>query len=181
MTSEKLSLAINQTSTTIHRGTVDDVIPSFKKISNNFTSYLDNFLHHETSTAVPISSSTTLKTTTTAAAAAAQSTKKSHATTSQPLKPLIDDDDFIRKHFKSPSPWEHEQHQQQQQQNNRDNGPMEIFSKPTTPTMNGLLKLAGCNIYGRMYNVGQYIVELSNACLDCKCLPDIGVSCTTKC
>lgn len=177
MTSEKLSLPINQTST-IHRGTVvDDVIPSFKKISNNFTSYLDNFLHHETSTAIPVSA-TSVKTTTIAAvktSTAAQVAKKYQVTTSQPSKPLIDDDDFIRKHFQSPSSWENQPH------SNRNGGVMEIFSKPTTPTMNGLLKLAGCNIYGKMYNVGQYIFELSNACLDCKCLPDIGVSCTPKC
>lgn len=40
----------------------------------------------------------------------------------------------------------------------------------------GLLKLAGCNIYGRMYRVGRIISELSGPCLECKCT-DIGVQC----
>lgn len=39
-----------------------------------------------------------------------------------------------------------------------------------------ILKLAGCNIYGRMYRVGRIISELSNACLECKCT-EIGVQC----
>lgn len=55
-------------------------------------------------------------------------------------------------------------------------GEMEIFSKPTLASMNGLLKLAGCNIYGRMYRVGKIITELSTECLECKCT-EIGVSC----
>ncbi|KAJ8973859.1 hypothetical protein NQ317_000187 [Molorchus minor] len=40
----------------------------------------------------------------------------------------------------------------------------------------GLLKLAGCNIYGRMYRVGRIISELSGPCLECKCT-EIGVQC----
>lgn len=56
-------------------------------------------------------------------------------------------------------------------------GVMEIFAKPTLPNINGLLKLAGCNIYGRMYRVGKIIAELSTPCLECKCT-EIGVSCT---
>ncbi|KAL7741625.1 hypothetical protein ACLKA6_019393 [Drosophila palustris] len=40
----------------------------------------------------------------------------------------------------------------------------------------GILKLAGCNIYGRMYRVGRIIVELSNQCLECKCT-EVGVKC----
>lgn len=40
----------------------------------------------------------------------------------------------------------------------------------------GLLKLAGCNIYGRMYRVGRIISELSGPCLECMCT-DIGVQC----
>ena len=55
-------------------------------------------------------------------------------------------------------------------------GAMEIFSKPTIASINGLLKLAGCNIYGRMYRVGKIITELSTECLECKCT-EIGVSC----
>lgn len=42
----------------------------------------------------------------------------------------------------------------------------------------GILKLAGCNIYGRMYRVGRIITELSNPCLECKCT-EVGVHCTT--
>ena len=53
----------------------------------------------------------------------------------------------------------------------------EISAKPTLPNMNGLLKLAGCNIYGRMYRVGKIIAELSSPCLECKCT-EVGVSCT---
>lgn len=41
----------------------------------------------------------------------------------------------------------------------------------------GLLKLAGCNIYGRMYRVGRIIDELSGPCLECRCT-EVGVSCT---
>lgn len=40
----------------------------------------------------------------------------------------------------------------------------------------GLLKLAGCNIYGRMYRVGRIISELSGPCMECKCT-EIGVQC----
>lgn len=40
----------------------------------------------------------------------------------------------------------------------------------------GILKLAGCNIYGRMYRVGKIISELSGPCMECKCT-EIGVQC----
>ncbi|XP_011178548.2 mucin-2 isoform X1 [Zeugodacus cucurbitae] len=40
----------------------------------------------------------------------------------------------------------------------------------------GALKLAGCNIYGRMYRVGRIILELSSPCLECKCT-EVGVKC----
>jgi len=39
-----------------------------------------------------------------------------------------------------------------------------------------LLKLAGCNIYGRMYRVGRIITELSSPCEECRCT-EIGVKC----
>jgi hypothetical protein len=39
-----------------------------------------------------------------------------------------------------------------------------------------LLKLAGCNIYGRMYRVGRIITELSSLCQECRCT-EIGVQC----
>uniref|UniRef100_A0A1I8PV98 VWFC domain-containing protein n=1 Tax=Stomoxys calcitrans TaxID=35570 RepID=A0A1I8PV98_STOCA len=41
---------------------------------------------------------------------------------------------------------------------------------------NGILKLAGCNIYGRMYRVGRIILELSSPCQECRCT-EIGVKC----
>ncbi|XP_018336854.1 uncharacterized protein LOC108745218 [Agrilus planipennis] len=45
----------------------------------------------------------------------------------------------------------------------------------------GVLKLAGCNIYGRMYRVGKIIFELSGPCLECRCT-DVGVQCkSNKC
>lgn len=55
----------------------------------------------------------------------------------------------------------------------------QIFSKPSNSLKDsvGLLKLAGCNIYGRMYRVGRIISELSGPCLECKCT-DVGVHCT---
>lgn len=58
-------------------------------------------------------------------------------------------------------------------------GPTEIFTKPTSSMKDsvGLLKLAGCNIYGRMYRVGRIISELSSPCLECKCT-EYGVHCT---
>lgn len=54
-------------------------------------------------------------------------------------------------------------------------GVAQIFTKPA-PSV-GLLKLAGCNIYGRMYRVGRIIAELSSACLECRCT-EVGVHCT---
>lgn len=48
--------------------------------------------------------------------------------------------------------------------------------KTEAPPIGGLLKLAGCNIYGRMYRVGRIIVELSTPCLECRCT-DLGVQC----
>lgn len=40
----------------------------------------------------------------------------------------------------------------------------------------GLLKLSGCNIFGRMYRLGKIIAELSGPCLQCMCA-DVGVHC----
>ena len=48
-------------------------------------------------------------------------------------------------------------------------------SENEIPVFN-VLKLAGCNIYGRMYRVGKIITELSTACLECRCT-EIGVQC----
>lgn len=56
------------------------------------------------------------------------------------------------------------------------NGETEIFTPPHKDPA-GLLKLAGCNIYGRMYRVGRIIAELSSNCLECRCT-EVGVSCT---
>lgn len=39
-----------------------------------------------------------------------------------------------------------------------------------------MLKISGCNIYGRMYRVGKIIAELSTPCLECMCT-EIGVHC----
>lgn len=58
--------------------------------------------------------------------------------------------------------------------------PAKIYAKPpVTKNKNdlGLLKLAGCNIYGRMYRVGRIISELSGPCLQCMC-EEVGVHCT---
>lgn len=44
------------------------------------------------------------------------------------------------------------------------------------PGVGGLLKLAGCNIYGQMYRVGRIIAELSTACQECRCT-ELGVQC----
>lgn len=54
-----------------------------------------------------------------------------------------------------------------------------IYTQPLKSFQNsmGILKLAGCNIYGRMYRVGRIITELSNPCLECKCT-EVGVHCT---
>ncbi|XP_055683393.1 uncharacterized protein LOC129790129 [Lutzomyia longipalpis] len=59
-------------------------------------------------------------------------------------------------------------------------GDAQIFTKPTISSVQdpaGILKLAGCNIYGRMYRVGRIISELSGPCLECKCT-EVGVHCT---
>lgn len=41
----------------------------------------------------------------------------------------------------------------------------------------GLLKLSGCNIFGRMYRIGKIIAELSSPCLQCMCA-EVGVHCS---
>lgn len=154
-TEKTLTSPINQnTHDAAERG---GAIPGFKKITSNFTSFIDELLQGNT----VLDESTTAATTTAAPKA-----------TSPPIKSIINDDEFIIKHLKAPSA---------PPAKKAGLGTTEIFSKPTAPTMNGLLKLAGCNIYGQMYDVGHVIVELSNACLECKCLPDIGVGCTPKC
>ncbi|XP_037913272.1 uncharacterized protein LOC119652951 [Hermetia illucens] len=60
-------------------------------------------------------------------------------------------------------------------------GGAQVFTKPdASNSINdpaGILKLAGCNIYGRMYRVGRIISELSGPCLECKCT-EVGVNCT---
>lgn len=58
-------------------------------------------------------------------------------------------------------------------------GKAEIITKPKISLNDhlGILKLAGCNIYGRMYRVGRIISELSGPCLECKCT-EVGVHCT---
>lgn len=56
------------------------------------------------------------------------------------------------------------------------NGETKIFTPPNKHPA-GLLKLAGCNIYGRMYRVGKIIAELSSSCLECRCT-EVGVTCT---
>ncbi|KAL1140479.1 hypothetical protein AAG570_000411 [Ranatra chinensis] len=50
------------------------------------------------------------------------------------------------------------------------------ISVPDPGAASGILKLAGCNIYGRMYRVGRIITELSGPCLECMCT-DVGVQC----
>lgn len=55
------------------------------------------------------------------------------------------------------------------------NGETKIFTPPNKYPA-GLLKLAGCNIYGRMYRVGKIIGELSSTCLECRCT-EVGVTC----
>lgn len=56
--------------------------------------------------------------------------------------------------------------------------PPNLEMLPTTTDAAGLgvLKLAGCNIYGRMYRVGRIISELSGPCLECMCT-EVGVQC----
>lgn len=112
-TEKTLTFPINQTTIAA------DIIPNFKKISTNFTSFIDDLIHgnviEETSTAAMTTTTTT-----------------------STSKPSINDDDFIIKHLKSPTTVK------------RTQGVTEIHSKHTSPTMNGLLKLAGCNIYGQV-------------------------------
>lgn len=55
------------------------------------------------------------------------------------------------------------------------NSETKIFTPPHKDPA-GLLKLAGCNIYGRMYRVGRIIAELSSKCLECRCT-EVGVEC----
>lgn len=179
------TLAINQTlaSDEQQTSTAATTVPGFKKISSNFTSFIDDLLQvnalDETTKAAPLVLSTSQITTTIM------------STTNAPIKSIINDDDFIRKHLqatststsisKSSSSSQSHQPNRQMPPAQQKKQQMEIFSKPTNPTMNGLLKLAGCNIYGQMYEVGHVIAELSNPCYECKCLPDIGVGCMPLC
>ncbi|KAG6457257.1 hypothetical protein O3G_MSEX010199 [Manduca sexta] len=55
----------------------------------------------------------------------------------------------------------------------------QVKEAPSPPNLGigaGLLKLAGCNIYGRMYRVGRIIAELSTPCQECWCT-ELGVQC----
>ncbi|XP_078045432.1 uncharacterized protein LOC144474462 [Augochlora pura] len=54
--------------------------------------------------------------------------------------------------------------------------PSKILENEIPVSVASLLKLAGCNIYGRMYRVGRIITELSGPCLECRCT-EIGVQC----
>ncbi|XP_044262523.1 uncharacterized protein LOC123009984 [Tribolium madens] len=54
--------------------------------------------------------------------------------------------------------------------------PTTEFDSNNVDSSVGILKLAGCNIYGRMYRVGRIISELSNPCLECRCT-ETGVQC----
>ncbi|EFN84001.1 hypothetical protein EAI_03384 [Harpegnathos saltator] len=53
-----------------------------------------------------------------------------------------------------------------------------VLDNEISMSVGSLLKLAGCNIYGRMYRVGRIITELSNPCQECRCT-EIGVQCKT--
>lgn len=44
----------------------------------------------------------------------------------------------------------------------------------------GLFRVSECNIYGRLYKVGQFIEELSDSCKRCSCTPT-GVDCISRC
>ncbi|XP_076626581.1 uncharacterized protein LOC143344422 [Colletes latitarsis] len=54
--------------------------------------------------------------------------------------------------------------------------PSKVLENEIPVSVASLLKLAGCNIYGRMYRVGRIITELSGPCLECRCT-EIGVQC----
>lgn len=56
------------------------------------------------------------------------------------------------------------------------NLPLTALDNEITTAAVGLLKLAGCNIYGRMYRVGTIITELSSLCQECNCTQS-GVLC----
>lgn len=170
----------------------ESTVPNFKNISSNFTSFIDDLLQVnalDETTKLPglISSTSTLPPPPSSSSTTSKVTKTHqhhhHASTSAtPIKSIINDDDFVIKHLKaslstSTSTSSTTMTTTKSAAATSGGGLMEIFAKPTNPTMNGLLKLAGCNIYGQMYDVGHVIDELSNPCLECKCLPDIGVGC----
>ncbi|XP_025200317.1 uncharacterized protein LOC112598156 isoform X2 [Melanaphis sacchari] len=54
--------------------------------------------------------------------------------------------------------------------------PLKTKIDPEFNLLASILKISGCNIYGRMYRVGKIIPELSNPCLECMCT-EIGVHC----
>ncbi|XP_076232879.1 uncharacterized protein LOC143178234 [Calliopsis andreniformis] len=54
--------------------------------------------------------------------------------------------------------------------------PSKVLENEIPVSVASILKLAGCNIYGRMYRVGRIITELSSPCLECRCT-EIGVQC----
>lgn len=50
-------------------------------------------------------------------------------------------------------------------------------NKPLDALLHIGLKLSGCNIYGKMYGIGNIIRELSSNCVQCQCT-EIGVQCS---
>lgn len=53
----------------------------------------------------------------------------------------------------------------------------EIHTKPPKwNDINNIVAVGGCNIYGDMYNKGEFIEELSNHCTMCMCT-NTGVQC----
>lgn len=157
-------------------------IPSFKNISASLPSMLINDTAHETPRTTEAALLTTLRSTITHKPTTKKSATKIHSTTkhidrktsSTTLRPPETTTHIIAapqspNYAINPIDFDKMRHHHSE-------GAMEIFSKPTLASMNGLLKLAGCNIYGRMYRVGKIITELSTECLECKCT-EIGVSC----
>ncbi|CAG7785638.1 unnamed protein product [Allacma fusca] len=55
--------------------------------------------------------------------------------------------------------------------------PFALPKRPAGSEFNLGLKLSGCNIYGKMYNIGDVIRELSSSCVRCLCT-EIGVQCS---
>ncbi|KAH8267472.1 hypothetical protein KR018_006589 [Drosophila ironensis] len=135
----------------------------------------------------------TTRTTSTRQPSTTKSTQRPFLNSPFDKLPFMDTSYEVKPHRLQPQQQQQQQHFEAQEQQQQEQQQFHHYQHATsattlaTPTPQdvptnsvddplGQLKLAGCNIYGRMYRVGRIIVELSSQCLECKCT-EVGVKC----